>query len=819
MRYVFGEYALDANRRELVRSGSPIHVEPQVFDLILYLIQNRDHVVSKDDLLTNVWGGRIVSESTLSNRINAARRALGDSGEQQQFIKTIARRGLRFVGEVREAPQSTAAPEEPATPLAVPERPSIAVLPFANMSGDPEQDFFADGITEGIIIALSRVRWFFVISRSTTLAYKNRDVDAKQIALELGVRYVLTGSVRRDGERVRVTSQLIEGVTGGNVWARSYDLVLSDVFAVQDDITQTIVGAIEPELSRAERERAKVRPRDSLDAWSIYQHGMSHLYRYTRESLAAARKLFEQAIAIDPDIGPAYSGLAEALYYEVVYGFAENVVENRERALGPAQRAVDLDAEDAAAHCTLGRIRYFRREYAAAISELRLALDINPSLALAHYGLGAAYVFSGRASEAFGHLEAAIRLSPHDPNLGSFLVRLAEAKYLVGDDESAVAFALKAIGQPHFQWSRYAILIAALGQLGRMEEAQSYLNEIRRHRPEFSVAFVQIMHPFSRDMGIERYYEGLRKAGVPERPAAGSPGQLESDRTSPASTTAPQKVTFCQTSDGVNLALATSGSGMPVVKAANWLNHIEFDWQSPLWLPLFTRLSERFRLVRYDGRANGLSDWDVKDVSLEAAVRDMETVVDTLGLERFALFGISYGAAVSICYAARHPERVSRLILSGGYAQGWLERGNAEEIARRAALVALIRNGWGLDNPAFRQVFTSCYMPEATAEEMKWFNDLQRMSASPENAARLMEIYSEIDVLDLLPRVVAPTLVLHSRGDAAIPFAQGLVLARGIPNARFVALDSNNHLVLSHEPAWNRYTTEICDFLSAAEPK
>ena len=470
-----------------------------------------------------MWGGRIVSESTLSNRINAARRALGDSGEQQQFIKTIARRGLRFVGEVREAQQSAPASQEPPAPLAVPERPSIAVLPFANMGSDSEQDFFSDGITEGIIIALSRVRWFFVISRNTTLAYKNQDVDAKQIARELGVRYVLTGSVRREGERVRVSGQLVEGSTGSNVWARSYDRALSDVFAVQDDITQTLVGAIEPELSRVERERAKVKPRDSLDAWSMYQRGMLHLYRYAREDLAEARNLFEQAIAIDAELGPAYSGLAEALYYEAVYGFAPNLAENRERAIGPAQRAVDLDAEDAGAHCTLGRIRYLRGEYAAAISELRMALDINPSLALAHYGLGAAYVFSGRAAEAFDHLESAIRLSPHDPNMGSFLVRVAEAKYLVGDDESSSVFALRAIGQPHFQWSRYAILIAALGQLGRLDEAQRYLNEIKRHRPEFSVAFVRDMHPFSRDMGIERYYEGLRKAGVPEQPTTFTP--------------------------------------------------------------------------------------------------------------------------------------------------------------------------------------------------------------------------------------------------------------------------------------------------------
>jgi pimeloyl-ACP methyl ester carboxylesterase/DNA-binding winged helix-turn-helix (wHTH) protein len=283
----------------------------------------------------------------------------------------------------------------------------------------------------------------------------------------------------------------------------------------------------------------------------------------------------------------------------------------------------------------------------------------------------------------------------------------------------------------------------------------------------------------------------------------------------PAENATPQEVTFCRTPDGVSLAVATSGNGLPVVKAANWLNHIEFDWQSPIWSPLLNVLSGSFRLIRYDERGNGLSDWDVKDISFEAMVRDLETVVDTLGLERFALLGISQGAAVSIAYAIRHPDRVSRLVLSGGYPLGWRKRGNPEQKAQFEALLTLVRNGWGQDNPAFRQVFTSLYVPGATREEMKWFNDLERASASPENAIRLMNVFSNIDIRDLLPQVAAPTLVLHSRGDTPIPFEQGLLLARGIPNARFVALESNNHLILSHEPAWPRYAEEICDFLGS----
>jgi TolB-like protein len=384
------------------------------------------------------------------------------------------------------------------------------------MSGDADQNYFIDGIAEEIIIALSRVRWFFVIARHSSFAYRDKGLDAKQIARELGVRYVLVGSVRRAGDQVRISTQLIEGSSSNNVWARSYDRAVSDIFAVQDEITQTIVGAIEPELSRAERERAHVKARDSLDAWSIYQRGMFHLYRCTRADLIEARRLFRQAIAIDPELGPAYSGEAEACYYEVVYGFAQSNEDNREKALEPARRAVTLDGDDAGAHCTLGRIRYLRREYPPAISELTTALELNPSLALGHYGLGAALVFSGKPAEAVPHLESAIRLSPRDPNMGSFLVRIADAKYFLGDHEEAVSLALKALGQPNFQWSRYAVLIAALGQLGRHDEARRYLAEVTRERPDFSVAFVRDTHLFGAPETMARFCEGLHKAGVPD---------------------------------------------------------------------------------------------------------------------------------------------------------------------------------------------------------------------------------------------------------------------------------------------------------------
>lgn len=310
--------------------------------------------------------------------------------------------------------------------------------------------------------------------------------------------------------------------------------------------------------------------------------------------------------------------------------------------------------------------------------------------------------------------------------------------------------------------------------------------------------------------------KGVRFVGaVRERESVSAAAKAGGDTETPAPRHA-QNVTFFRTADDVHLAVAASGSGMPVVKAANWLNHIEYDWQSPIWSPLIGLLSDRFRLIRYDERGNGLSDWNVDDLSFDAFVRDLETVVNGFDLKRFALLGISQGASFSIAYAVRHPERVSRLVLCGGYVQGWRRRSSETEIARREALYTLAQHGWGQDNPAFRQVFTSLFIPGGTPEQMQWFNDLQRVSTSPENAVRLFKIFGEIDVSEFLPRISVPTLVLHARGDARVPFEQGLALARAIPGARFVALDSDNHVILSHEPAWHRYIAEITAFLGQA---
>lgn len=275
-----------------------------------------------------------------------------------------------------------------------------------------------------------------------------------------------------------------------------------------------------------------------------------------------------------------------------------------------------------------------------------------------------------------------------------------------------------------------------------------------------------------------------------------------------------QSIRFCTSSDGVRIAYATAGEGPPIVKAGNWLNHLEYDWQSPVWNHLLHWLAQTRQLIRYDARGNGLSDWDVADISLDAFVRDLESVVDANRLDRFILFGASQGCAVSILYAAKHPERVEKLVLYGGFARGRQIRATTDEADQAEAMLTLMRTGWGQENPAFRQMFTSMFIPGGTAEQMGWFNELQRKTTSPDNAARIRRVSDTLDVRSILPMVDTPTLVLHCRDDAVQPIGEGRLIAAGMPNARFVGIEGRNHLILEGDPGWPVLKHEVESFLA-----
>jgi adenylate cyclase len=406
---------------------------------------------------------------------------------------------------------------EPARPaLALPSKPSIAVLPFDNLSGDPEQAYFADGIAEDIITALSRIRWFFVIARNSSFAYKGRSVDIRQVSRELGVRYLLEGSVRKAGDRVRLSAQLIDGATGNHIWAERFDRQLVDIFDLQDELTQTIAGAIEPALSHAERQRARAKRPESLDAWDVYQRGMSHLHRRTEVDLAEAAGLFDRAIEADPGLVSAYAAASECCLFQIVGGFAEGSGAQRRTGLALARKAVELDQQDAGARYALGRIYTVRREHELAIPELTRAIDFNPSYAWAHFALGMAYATSGHPEDGIAPIEAAMRLSPHDPYLGQFMVHLGSAYLFMGQPERAREWAERSLGEPNIQWSRYALVISALGHLGRQDAARRAISELLELRPEITVGAVGAWWPISDDHSRDLLLDGLRRAGLPD---------------------------------------------------------------------------------------------------------------------------------------------------------------------------------------------------------------------------------------------------------------------------------------------------------------
>ncbi|MBR1131459.1 winged helix-turn-helix domain-containing protein [Bradyrhizobium iriomotense] len=518
MQFLFRDHLLDTDLRELSREQVPVAVEPQVFDLVVHLMENRDRVVSKDELIDKIWHGRSVSESTLTSRINAARKAIGDNGANQALIRTIARKGFRFVGDVQ-TQLGTVPPElgrltpAPQPALALPDRPAIAVLPFTNMSGDREQDYFSDGISEDIITALSKLRWFFVIARNSSFVYKGRAVHIHEVARELGVRYVVEGSVRRSGDRLRVSAQLNDVSTGSHLWAERYDRELADIFAVQDEITEAIVAAIEPQLYAAESFRAQQKPPGSLDAWGLLMRGLSHYWRITREDNATAQGLLEKAVAIDPAYGKALGLLATSHIFGAHMGWADlaATVPVAERA---ALAAVEADREDAFAHLGLAYTYLFRRRFDDALAEFELALRLNPNFAMAHAFYGVTLCYAGRWQDGDAAARRALRLSPRDPLAAIYCGVAAYAQFIGCNYEQSMQMARESMRQRADFVGAHRVLTAAAGMSGDPELAASALEGLRRTQPGISLAWITRELPMLRQEDRAHYLEGLRRAGM-----------------------------------------------------------------------------------------------------------------------------------------------------------------------------------------------------------------------------------------------------------------------------------------------------------------
>jgi TolB-like protein len=532
VRYLFKDYSLDIGRRELTCGNEMVSVSPQVFDLLVFLVQNRERVVSKDEVLDAVWSGRIVSESTLTSHMNAVRKAIGDSGEEQSLVRTIPRKGFRFVGNVKEdevpsgndSKKSSAvshdvpksADTSTASKLSLPGKPSIAVLPFQNLSGDPEQEYFADGVVEDIITEISRMRWLFVIARNSSFTYKGRVVDVKQVGRELGVRYVLEGSVRKSVNRVRIAGQLIDTANGAHLWADRFDGMLEDIFELQDQMTTRVVGAIAPALERVEIERARSKPTESLDAYDYHLHGMASFYRRTRESTTEAINQFCKAIEIDPEFSTAYGMAAQCYCWRKLNDWMSDTPREAAEGARLARQAIELGKQDAIALARGAHsLTVLAGEVETGIECVDRALTLNPNLAVAWHLSGALRMYYGDLDLAIQHLAQAMRLSPLDPEAFRSQGVTALVHLFAGRFDEASTWGERAIRElPSFL---PGLTAAAAGHAlaGRAEEAGRVMQRLRQFAPAMRASNVKDWLPFRpQDKAILE--DGLRKARLPE---------------------------------------------------------------------------------------------------------------------------------------------------------------------------------------------------------------------------------------------------------------------------------------------------------------
>ena len=508
LRYLFEGYALDTDRRELNRGAEAVSIAPQEFDLLDYLIRNRDRVVSKDDIIQAIWKGRAISDTALTTRLNAVRTAIGDSGETQRLIKTLPRRGFRFIAQIREQPES-AGHETSQQALALPDKPSIAILPFANLGSDPEQDYFADGVVDDIITALSRFKSVFVIARNSSFTYKGRAVDLKQVGRELGVRYVLEGSVRRAADKVRLTCQLIDAITGMHLWADRYEGGVGDIFALQDEITINVIAAITPKLLQVEIDLVARRPND-LSAHDHYLRAHPHYYTMTREGVAEAIRLLNRALETDPRYSAAASLAILCHTVNLLQGWSVDAQLDAREAARLSQLVLSIDENDPETLACAGWAKTFiSRDAAAGAEMVDRAVALNPNSAIAWSYRGFVYIYAGISDEALRSYEHTLRLSPLDP-MRYFIIAMMGLAYLgLGRFDEALIEARRSIGQHPDFMPAHCCLASALAHLERKEEAAEVLQQVRQLRPDFHV-------PSHSGHWPALFVEGLRKADLRE---------------------------------------------------------------------------------------------------------------------------------------------------------------------------------------------------------------------------------------------------------------------------------------------------------------
>ncbi|MCG2625272.1 winged helix-turn-helix domain-containing protein [Bradyrhizobium sp. WYCCWR 13023] len=517
--YSFSIFTLDTERRELRRGAETLSVAPQVFDLLNYLIRNRDRVVSKDELIAGVWNGRIVSDAALTTRINGARCAIGDTGEKQDLIKTLPRKGFRFVGAVREAESSAIETIGSVERTGgAPPRLSIVVLPFTNLGADREQDYFVDGVTENLTTDLSRIAGSFVIARNSAFSYEGRAVDVRQVGRELNVRYVLEGSVQRSGKRLRMNVQLIDAISGQHLWAERFEKSVVDLFDLQDEIVSWLANTLGRQLIEAEAQRAErtLHP----DAMDLYFQGRAWLMKgFSPECLTQARSFFERSLSYDSGNVEAMIGLANVDTAVGTSFTTDDAPARFAAAEAMVNKALSIRPNRTSAHLARGWVQIFTYRAAQGVREFEHALALNSNIASAHAAIGFAKFYMGRAAETEGHIFDALRLSPRDVEAYQWACFVGVAKLQLGLDVEAVSWLRRSTEANRNFPIAHLALAAALGLTGALDEAQTAARTGLALNSRFTIRrFVTAQQSDNPTFlaGVEHVCEGFRLAGVPE---------------------------------------------------------------------------------------------------------------------------------------------------------------------------------------------------------------------------------------------------------------------------------------------------------------
>ncbi|MEZ7879582.1 MAG: tetratricopeptide repeat protein [Rhodospirillales bacterium] len=520
MRYQFEDFILDTDCFELTRSGEPLNAEPQVIELIVLLIENRGRMVSKEEINEKIWHSRFVSDAALSSRVKSARQILNDNGKTQHTIRTIHKKGFRFVralveDEGKNVNLATDLNLVVSSAPIIDEKPTIAILPFQNLSSDPEHEYFSDGITSDIIGHLSKHHWMNVTSRNTIFGYKGKSVNHIDLGKELAVSYIVEGSVQRAGDTVRISAHLIDAATGHHKWSERYDRKLSDIFAVQDEITSKISARIEPEIGYAERNKVVMSRPANLQTWDCYHLGIYHLFQFTGPDNIEAQRLLLECQSRDAQFGEGYAWWAYAVILGMVYWNTKPEQALLNDALDACDKALVFDPSNAIFHSLKARVLLARKEYEGALQVNKHALSLNPTLASAHCSMGDSLAYEGRYEEALICFQTAIELSPNDPQLWAFYTYGAIALIFKKDFSRAVEWADKASSIPNYQFWTLAHKVVAYAYLDdtkNMEETQA---KLLKKCPEFSCDFAREKLFYIKDFEqIDLYITGLQKAGI-----------------------------------------------------------------------------------------------------------------------------------------------------------------------------------------------------------------------------------------------------------------------------------------------------------------